>query len=549
MLVSLPRVQRLQTSGLRAVAGLISLLLAAVLAQLTVAGPASASAAALSSKVLAKRTEIVAPKTGVALSGTLKGVERCGVLFPGATRSVRISVTGPLRTTKRSKKSKTKVKTRTLKTRVLNGTRKRHVTCTWKTTAAADGRYRFTVRARVRSGGAYRAVTLKRAVTVRNRATSLASGSGTPQLGVGNTRFIPRLESQWDSWISAAGTARQSWMRQHMWRVVGHSGFFDRALSWAPPSLAYKDLYAIYRGDNATLGAHPEWVLKGGAGQRMAIPWGCNPGPCPQFAGDIGSPSFRAHWIADARSLIQRGYRGLWIDDANIEMRIGDAKGNEQAPIDPRTGTTMTFSDWRRYIAEFLEQIRRELPSAEITANVLWFGGTAIGRDSDAYVRRAYTAVDRLNLERGFNDSGLTNGSEPRDIWSVDAFMAFIDRMHDRGVPVTLDAYGTTQATWEYNLAGYFLVDRGDDAVGEGSLKPGDWWSGWDVQLGQPAGARTRGADGVYRRSFQRGLVLLNAPRGADKTVTLPAPMRRIDGTLVSSVTLAPGSGVVLLAN
>ena len=35
----------------------------------------------------------------------------------------------------------------------------------------------------------------------------------------------------------------------------------------------------------------------------------------------------------------------------------------------------MTAENWRRYLAEFMEQIRREIPGAEIVHNSLWFDG------------------------------------------------------------------------------------------------------------------------------------------------------------------------------
>ena len=44
-------------------------------------------------------------------------------------------------------------------------------------------------------------------------------------------------------------------------------------------------------------------------------------------------------------------------------------------PIDPRTGQAMTEADWRRYMAEFTEQIRAALPGKEIVHNAIWFAG------------------------------------------------------------------------------------------------------------------------------------------------------------------------------
>lgn len=514
----------------------LALALLAASTALTLSAPATQAAAVSKAPKSLKKTKILAPKAAGTVAGTLTGSKKCSVRFPASNKSVRITVQGPL-SAKRPKTKKLKVK---------KG--KKTSTCTWKTKSFSDGKYRMTIKAKVKAKGRYWNVSIKRGVVVRNRVLSNGAAGDGPKFGVGNTRYVGRLESNWDSWLISSGKLQSGWMRQHMWGAVAHAPFFDDKLSQAPPTIAYKDLYAIYREDSDTLNAHPEWVLKDAAGNPLHIPWGCSDGVCPQFAGDIGNPGFRAQWIAQARALIQKGYSGLWIDDANMEIRVGDAYETPKIPLDPRTGKVMTYADWRRYMAEFLEQVRRELPEAQLVANALWFGGSSVGRDADPLIQRAYSAVDRLNLERGFNDSGLTNGTSVRDIWSVESFMAFIDRMHDRGVPVTLDSSGGENniPAWEYNLAGYFLVDRGQDAIGELGLKPGDWWKGWDLQLGAAKGDRTRRSDGVYTRSFAKGVVYLNPPRGQAKKVTLPSAMKRIDGSTVTSVTLAAGSGVVL---
>jgi Hypothetical glycosyl hydrolase family 15 len=536
MLVSSPTGARAAAASFRMRVLLVVALLSALACQPTLADAAP--------KLLKKAT-VVAPNGGT-VRGTLKG-STCLIRFPRAASTIRVTVKGPL-SAKRPKTTRLKTKGRT------------RVHCTWKTASFKDGSYRLTATGRLNVSGRRYKVTLKRTVLVRNAGSAgadtsstpggAASGSATggPPLGAGNARFAARLTTGWDGWLTSADEARRAFIRQHFWSVASYTPFFDSMLSWAPPTLVYKDLYAIYREDQATLTQHPEWVLKDAGGQPLFIDWGCTPGPCPQYAGDIGSPTFRATWIAQAKEAISKGYHGLWIDDANMEIRVGDAAGNASTPIDPRTGKAMTFLNWRRYMAEFLEQIRREIPDAELVANILWFGGTSIGRDVDPLIQRAYSAADRLNLERGFNDDGLTAGYAPRDVWSVDTFMQFIDRMHDRGLPVTLDSAGAGPPEWEYNLGGFFLVDKGADAVGEMALPAGEWWSGWDVRLGSPLAERSRRPDGVFERKFQRGRVLLNPTGAAPKTIALGKTWKRIDGSAVQSVTLAGGRAAVLLA-
>jgi len=70
-------------------------------------------------------------------------------------------------------------------------------------------------------------------------------------------------------------------------------------------------------------------------------------------------------------ALVATGYRGLWVDDVNLDWRVSDGNGNFVAPIDPRTGHAMTRPDWQRYFAEFTEQVYTAFPHNEIADNAL----------------------------------------------------------------------------------------------------------------------------------------------------------------------------------
>ena len=87
------------------------------------------------------------------------------------------------------------------------------------------------------------------------------------------------------------------------------------------------------------------------------------------------SQAFRDYWIAQAKASLAQGYKGVFIDDVNMLMRVSDGDGHVVAPRDPRTGRAMTPSAWRRYMADFMVQVRAALPSAEIVHNALWFVG------------------------------------------------------------------------------------------------------------------------------------------------------------------------------
>src|SRR5262249_10913940 len=52
--------------------------------------------------------------------------------------------------------------------------------------------------------------------------------------------------------------------------------------------------------------------------------------------------------------------------------------------------------------------------------------------------------------------------------------------------------------------------------------------------------------NGVLRRDFTNGIVLLNEPGASTKTLSLGGSFRNSSGAIVSSVTLGPGAGAVL---
>lgn len=367
-------------------------------------------------------------------------------------------------------------------------------------------------------------------------APVLCFAGANPQ-NAGNVQMFMRSSSAFNVYTDSPPTTTKNWLNAHFWRFQSSSPYFDSRLSWLPNSWAYVDLYGVSISSSLVT-QHPDWILHDGRGNRLYIPWGC-PGPeCQNYAGDISNAGFRSWWIANAQSILAKGYKGFWIDDVNMEFRVGDWNGNQVAPYDSHTGTTMTYDDWRRYIAEFTEQIRNALPTAEIVHNAIWFSTPT--RYNDQYVIREIKAADYLNCERGVSDSGLGSGTGE---WSVRAFLNYVDAVHSYGSNVIFDEYSRNG---DYGLAGYFLISNGGDAIGNQQATPSNWWSGYDVNLGPALGPRYDWK-GLLRRDFLAGMVLLNPPKTDAITITLPSPLTKIGGsTSVSSLTLQPGQGAVL---
>ncbi len=371
-------------------------------------------------------------------------------------------------------------------------------------------------------------------------AVPLVSLFGADSSAAGKVNFEMRTSSAFDVYTRNPTTTTKSWMQSHFWRFQTDAPYFDKQLSWMPDSWDYIDSYAIYPNSDLAKN-HPEWILTDSSGRKLYIPWGCSNGTCPQFAADVSDPGFRNWWISNAISQLKPGYKGVWIDDVNLELRVSDGNGKEIAPFDHNTGTTMTAENWRKYMTEFMEQIRVALPGYEILHNSIWYATPT--SYNDPYVQRQIKAADYINLERGISDSGIVKLTGR---FSVGDFLGFVDLVHSFGKNVVFDEL---KRNGSYGLAGYFLVSNGNDCIGDQTVTPDNWWRGYDVSLGSPQGARYVW-NNLLRRDFSQGIVLLNPPQTSTVTVTLPTAMTRADdGSYVSSVTLGPGQGVVLTGN
>jgi hypothetical protein len=158
-------------------------------------------------------------------------------------------------------------------------------------------------------------------------------------------------------------------------------------------------------------------------------------------------------------------------------------------------------------------------------------------------VSREVRAADYIELERGFNDSGLGPAFSR---FGIERFMSHIDWVHRRRRPVVLDGGAESGVEREYGLAGLFLIAGRRDALGnDPGSTPRDWWRGYDVRLGAPKGQRYRWF-GLLRRDFQRGFVLLNDPDAPTRIIDLGATLQKASGKRVNRVTLGPAAAAVL---
>jgi hypothetical protein len=198
----------------------------------------------------------------------------------------------------------------------------------------------------------------------------------------------------------------------------------------------------------------------------------------------------------------------------------------------------MRSRDWRRYVVEFLEEIRSAFPEVELVHNANWW----VVPIADPLHRRQVQAADWLVIEHAFEDAGLTGGNGPV---SFRAFLRHIDAVHRMGRRVVFDGSGASPAGRELLLSGYLMANEGDDLLSSGErTEPGDLWSGFRLNLGPARGDR-RLWRGVWRRDFAGGTVLLSDPGSSPGR--LPIRGRRISGDRLTSIVLGDREGAVVL--
>ena len=384
----------------------------------------------------------------------------------------------------------------------------------------------------------------------------LPLSAGTPDISNegGHVFFVKGMSPQFDRYIDRASRSDQSWMRQHFFRMVSYSPSFDKNSAWYPDAWFYFDAYAMYRhrepgGTNLAV-EHPEWILGDTKNYPSYIPWGCSGSPegCPQYAADVSNPEYQRWWIDSAkRTLNQARYKGVWIDDVNMDFRVSDVHGNFVTPIDRNTHHEMREQAWRKYFAEFLENIRKALPGVEIVHNAIWYAGGEL-RDRNPEVRREIAAADWIYIEKGVNDNGLTANGK----WSLTELLAYVDRVHALGKSVVignLDGEDQSTAARLYTLANYFLISSGRDAVCDWRMGvvPQEWRPELSVELGAPLDKRKEW-NHLVRRDFVNGIVLVSGPENPTVSVRLEKSYKTLYGSDTSSVTLAAKQATILLA-
>jgi hypothetical protein len=201
-----------------------------------------------------------------------------------------------------------------------------------------------------------------------------------------------------------------------------------------------------------------------------------------------------------------------------------------------------TDAAWQDAVYSFFARVAPQLHAAGlgVVANI---GGSTV---TPGLWQRWNRPLDGA-MEESWTDGGVGLAQQIPD-WRTK--LNNVAWSEANGKYAILNSYNSTESGNTYGLASMLLVANGWSTYDTANSKyqSETWYPEYDTanQLGAPVGPFTVLPNGVYRRDFTNGVVLVN-PSGSPATpVTLGGTFSGSGLTGVSSVSLGATSGVVL---
>ncbi len=312
-------------------------------------------------------------------------------------------------------------------------------------------------------------------------------------------------------------------------------------LKAANPSLKilmYSDVMDSSPGDQgltkctgwSTASAHPSWFLLDQNGHRITPPLYPN-----NYLMDQANPSYQQACASHAAALAkQYGFDGVWFD--GLTAWIGWA-----VPSGLTVPKYPTAAAWQPAVYSLISYTAPVLHAQHL----LMVGNIGGAATAPGLWQKWTTPMDGSEDEQ-FADANFTY------YWSTQiANAAWSEANHKIAL---LHSHSTTEAGNTYGLASMMLVAQGSSSYSTSNAnvtKSELWFPEYALaqSLGAPTSPSTQLPGGVYLRTFANGLVAVNA---SSSTQNVNLGGGTYSGSLltnVTSVALAPWSGVILANN
>jgi len=307
-----------------------------------------------------------------------------------------------------------------------------------------------------------------------------------------------------------------------MWQSAPATTFITDGLTWG--------------NDYPEVTTHETWFWHNASGAR--VPSSAD----GKLLMNVSNSEFAAYWADSiARQTAAGEYDGVFLDSASPALLQGECASTDSrlagTAASNQTFTELGGQTWSAAWGAWIGNLDASLAQA----------GTPLIPNTSAFV----TTWDKSDYNRtagifveGFADPGFALAD-----WKASTNQ--ILKTASAGKIVILQNYLSSPGDVTrrlYYLANYLLAKGSRSYLFYFASTPLEWYPEWQIDLGAPA-TTPANVDalvwqGVYRRDFASGVVLLN-PSLSAVSVTLPSAMRRLDpqgGGAVPSDGSVPGS-------
>jgi hypothetical protein len=242
--------------------------------------------------------------------------------------------------------------------------------------------------------------------------------------------------------------------------------------------------------------ANPQWFLTNLSGERIS-----SNGYKWLWAMDVGDPAYQRRWAENVIAEIKaQGWDGVFIDDPNPTMKYAyDPTQVAKYPSDAAYSAAMESA-----LAYIGPQVQSSGKLA-IANFATWVEYTST---CDSWLKYLSGALDEMFVKWGRNTG---EGYRPESQWLRQLEeVKYAASQGKQFLGFTQGSSGETQAA----RFGYGTVLLGTNGSASYAFTPNytseTWMPEYEYELGAPTGSETRDSNGVHRRSFEKGLVLVN---------------------------------------
>ncbi len=303
--------------------------------------------------------------------------------------------------------------------------------------------------------------------------------------------------------------------------------------------------------------SHPDWIVYQCDGKTPAY-YGSGNTSVPL---DFSNPAVRAWQLQQAEPLLRQGAAGLSIDDftfANFASRCGVYRNGRWTLL----GYPGTWQDNARYAGDMLgwlqdvrSQLLQRFPTKTLTVNL---APSVSGLDN---VQRVIPYIDMDFDEAGFTAYGghrLTGSAWQQEVAALEQLNTAGKAFVVTGIVNAADDPSVSHDQINWALANYLLVKDSRSYTyiyaGNGSGfsgSPSGYGTFYDrpeyhIPIGHATSDRYQ-QQGVPARQYSGGLSLVNPSDTQTHVVQLDHSYTDMYGQSYTAVTLAPGTGIVLL--